>query len=151
MPVIDKKYEELTLEDNHLGDPLLMALAWKKSHQYIRTTNWYADNFELDISALNLVSHCTKWVDQLKQPVVFAELELVPAPKASQWEFVKPAPLTGLNVDELLSIDLTENYNLIWQPKLDDKNKGAESSLKLRPLAHMPIREQSLMTLLMIN
>lgn len=30
MPVIDKKYEELSLKDEHLGDPLLLALAWKK-------------------------------------------------------------------------------------------------------------------------
>jgi len=147
VPVIDKKYEELTLKDDYLNDPLLMALAWKKSHQYIRTTNWYADNFELDLSALNLVSHCTTWVDQLKQPVVFAELELVPAPKASQWEFVKPE---SADTD-----DLTEPYNLIWQPKpetkSDNESENKDSPLKIRPLAHMPIREQSLMTLLMMG
>ncbi len=31
MPIIDKKYEELSLKDEHLGDPLLLALAWKKA------------------------------------------------------------------------------------------------------------------------
>ncbi len=81
MPVIDKKYEELSLKDEHLGDPLLLALAWKKSHQYIRTTNWYADNFELDLSALNLVEQCKKCAEDLDDKVVFKPLELVPAPK----------------------------------------------------------------------
>ena len=39
MPRIAKKYETLVLADDYLTDPLLMALAWKKSHQYIRATN----------------------------------------------------------------------------------------------------------------
>ena len=152
MPVIDKKYEELTLKDNHLSDPLLMALAWKKSHQYIRTTNWYADNFELDASALNLVRYCEEWVKALENKVQFTELELVPAPKASHWEFVKPKALADLEVDELLSIDLAEDYSVIWKPKPNPKEKKALTSpLKLRPLAHMPIREQSLMTLLVMG
>ena len=38
MPRIEKRYERLALTDDYLKDPLLMALAWKKSHHYIRTT-----------------------------------------------------------------------------------------------------------------
>jgi hypothetical protein len=43
------KYDttNLALTDEYLTDPLLMALAWKKTHHYIRTTNLHADNLEL--------------------------------------------------------------------------------------------------------
>lgn len=146
MPVIDKSYEELSLKDGHLSDPLLIALAWKKSHQYIRTTNWYADNFELDLSALNLVRHCRKWAISLANPIEFSKLELVPAPKTSQWEFTESS---SKNFENLPFED--DTFNLIWQPKKDDKEEDIESPLKIRPLAHIPIREQSLMTLLMMG
>ncbi|MEJ2913785.1 RNA-directed DNA polymerase [Pseudoalteromonas sp. C12FD-1] len=146
MPVIDKKYEEISLADEYLGDPLLMALAWKKSHQYIRTTNWYADNFELDLSALNLVDHCDQWVTSLAQPIEFSKLELVPAPKTYQWEFVEAEIFDAIGEPET-----PKDHNLIWQPKPDHKKNNSESPLNIRPLAHIPIREQSMMTLLMMG
>jgi len=146
MPVIDKKYEEISLTDEYLSDPLLMALAWKKSHQYIRTTNWYADNFELDLSALNLVQHCEEWVATLAQPMLFTKLDLVPAPKTYQWEFVETKVF-----DPIDQPTTPKEHNLTWRPKPDDKNNNSESPLKIRPLAHIPIREQSMMTLLMMG
>lgn len=146
MPVIDKKYEEISLTDEYLSDPLLMALAWKKSHQYIRNTNWYADNFELDLSALSLVEHCNQWVKSLAKPIEFSKLELVPAPKTYQWEFVEAKIF-----DAMCEPETPKDHNLIWQPKPDDKNNNSESSLKIRPLAHIPIREQSMMTLLIMG
>ena len=57
--------ESLELTDAHLIDPLLMALAWKRAHNYIRTTNWYADNFELDQSSLFLAESSTEWAKEL--------------------------------------------------------------------------------------
>ncbi|HAS6978982.1 TPA: hypothetical protein I7287_05465 [Vibrio parahaemolyticus] len=148
MPVIDKKYEELSLKDEHLGDPLLLALAWKKSHQYIRTTNWYADNFELDLSALNLVEQCKKCAEDLDDKVVFKPL--VPVPKTSAWEFVQD--------------DSDGHHKIKWQPEPVDCEKDSakkskkttsperpESPIKLRPLAHVPIREQSILSLLMMG
>ncbi|MBU1465765.1 MAG: hypothetical protein KJ609_11860 [Gammaproteobacteria bacterium] len=146
MPVVNKHYEELSLKDVHLKDPLLMALAWKKSHQYIRTTNWYADNFELDLSALNLVQYCNKWVASLAQPMEFSKLELVPAPKTSQWEFVETKIFDAIDQQAQ-----HEKHNLTWQPKPDEKNYSTESPLKIRPLARISIREQSVMTLLMMG
>jgi hypothetical protein len=146
MPVIDKKYEEISLADEYLDDPLLMALAWKKSHQYIRTTNWYADNFELDLSALNLVEHCKQWSESLAKRIEFSKLELVPAPKTYEWEFVEAKIFDGIDEPETL-----KGYSLIWQPESDGKNNNSESPLKIRPLAHIPIREQSMMTLLMMG
>lgn len=83
MPIINKKYQELQLTDEYITDPLLMATARKKSHHYIRTTNWYADNFELDLSALDLMQHCKDWVKRIQNKKEFklAELQLVPVPK----------------------------------------------------------------------
>ncbi|WP_318403992.1 RNA-directed DNA polymerase [Photobacterium leiognathi] len=151
MPNIAKKYEQLVLEDDYLTDSLLMTLAWKKSHQYIRTANWYADNFELDLSALSLLESAKQWCSDLqKDELTFQPLELVPAPKQHNWEFKK----TGFSSEECLT----------WKPKnkaLDEYNQNSEEIKKitekpadiafsLRPLAHMPIREQSMMTLLMM-
>lgn len=127
MPIINKKYQELQLTDEYITDPLLMALAWKKSHHYIRTTNWYADNFELDLSALDLMQHCKDWVKRMqdKKEFKFSELQLVPVPKACKWEFK------------------TVENKVLWQP-CDEKE------LTLRPLAHIPIAEQTIMTLVMM-
>ena len=64
----NEKYEALALSDDYISDPLLLALAWKKSQQYIRSTSWYADNFELDISALDLADKCKTWSENIEAP-----------------------------------------------------------------------------------
>lgn len=134
MPRIAKRYERLALTDEYLTDSLLMALAWKKSHHYIRTTNWYADNFELDLSALSLTDIAKDWCLKIKQRRFrFKKLELVPAPKQYKWSFQEDKPDTAL-FDECL----------YWYPI------GPVDEVPLRPLAHVPIREQSMMTLLMM-
>jgi hypothetical protein len=148
MPVLDKKYEKLVLSDDYLTDPLLLALAWKKAHEYIRTTNWYSDHFELDTSSIDLANRCNEWADEVKDKFTFTPLALVPAPKSHPWEFTRPD-------DDPLKIP---EYRLTWQPKdltpqhLDsDKERPAEDSpLKLRPLAHISIRDQTIMTLVMM-
>ncbi|SDM97350.1 RNA-directed DNA polymerase [Vreelandella arcis] len=148
MPVFDKRYDKLVLNDDCLTDPLLMALAWKKAHDYIRTANWYADNFELDVSSIDLPNRCSEWVEAIKSELVFRPLELVPAPKTHSWEFVD-------HIDSAGGAD----YKLIWQPKksgeeakrADNKQKDEDKEfLKLRPLAHIGIREQTIMTLVMM-
>ncbi|MCG9697239.1 RNA-directed DNA polymerase [Shewanella sp. Isolate11] len=134
MPRIAKKYEKLALTDDYLTDPLLMALAWKKSHQYIRTTNWYADHFELDLSALSLAATAENWCSNIKQRRFnFKKLELVPAPKQYKWNFQDDKPDTA-----------SSNECLYWYPI------EPADEVPLRPLAHVPIREQSMMTLLMM-
>lgn len=142
MPILDEKYESLCLNDEYLTDSLLMALAWKKAHDYIRTTNWYADNFELDISTIDLPNRCEEWAESIKEELAFDKLELVPAPKASRWEFVRP--------DDTMQISM---HKLVWRPQVVPAEKGRDedvSPLKLRPLAHIPIREQTVMTLVMM-
>ncbi|APR66407.1 hypothetical protein CN03_05315 [Thalassolituus oleivorans] len=147
MPQIDPEiYDRLKLTKGYLTDPLLMALAWKKAHEYIRTTNWYADNFELDISALSLADRCLKWTQEIqKGKTKFKALKLVPAPKTSQWHFVPQKTTWELleeNLDEVGSPD-EKCYCLRWEPtNLTD--------VKLRPLAHIGIKEQTIMTLVMM-
>ena len=148
MPLIDKKYDQLFLNDDYLTDPTLMALAWKKAHNYIRTTNWYADNFELDKSTLNLAKHCEEWVKEIGNGnLAFSPLELVPAPKTSDWVFTKntviPRKYSAPSSDS--DIELTEDSRLCidWYPSNPEK-------LRLRPLAHIGIKEQSIMTLMMM-
>lgn len=146
MSVLDKKYDKLTLNYDCLTDPLLMALAWKKAHEYIRTTNWYADNFELDVSSIDLANRCGEWVEDIQNELKFRPLDLIPAPKSHSWDFIKPED--PMHVAE---------YRLIWQPKATDNKLEASNKeqkdkdlLKLRPLAHIGIREQTIMTLIMM-
>lgn len=149
MPVLKEKYDKLSLSHQYLTDPLLLALAWKKAHEYIRTANWYADHFELDTSSIDLPNRCEEWADAIKSSdLQFKKLELVPAPKSHPWEFVTP--------DDPLQI---AEFKVLWQPKELDKQAvesgieqkdNSSSFLKLRPLAHIPIREQTMMTLVMM-
>ncbi|GGY35457.1 hypothetical protein GCM10011297_05740 [Bacterioplanes sanyensis] len=146
MPQIQEKYDSLKLTKDYLTDPMLMALAWKKAHEYIRNTNWYADNFELDKSALNLPKLCEEWRNGiLGGSIRFDDLKLVPAPKTSQWHFTPRKTMDELlksNFDEV-DLEVKNCYCLKWQPvHLRD--------VKLRPLAHIGIKEQTIMTLVMM-
>lgn len=149
MPQIDPVYDRLSLADKYIVDHLLMALAWKKSHEYIRNANWYADNFELDKSALNLAELCNQWSGEIGGKLKFADLRLVPAPKSAEWIFAKgadgPDDFSNLLAKDFADIPDFEDpgYCVNWQPKDSEK-------VKLRPLAHIGIREQSYMTLLMM-
>lgn len=132
---MNNKYDisSIKLNDEYLTDPILLALAWKRAHNYVRSFNWYADNFELDMSSLCLQENCNKWAKELKEKVInLKPLELIPAPKTHTWEFVES------------SFD-SESENgecLVWQPEPTKK-------LSLRPLAHIGIKEQTYFALLM--
>lgn len=125
----------IQLSDKHLTDPMLMALAWKRAHDYVRSLNWYADNFELDLSALCLQNKCKSWVRELRRSkgnIKLTELQLVPAPKSGEWIFC----------DQPSADIIAENYCVTWKPK-------CAKDLSLRPLAHIGIKEQTIFTLLM--
>lgn len=148
MPILEQKYDKLALKDEYLTDPLLLALAWKKAHEFIRTTSWYADNFELDVSSIDLPNRCDDWARDIQGELEFTPLELVPAPKSYPWTFVR--------LDDPLR---AAKYRVTWQPEnvvlktgdpyeqQMDENQGP---LKLRPLAHIGIREQTITTLVMM-
>ncbi|WFE68807.1 reverse transcriptase domain-containing protein [Thiomicrospira sp. R3] len=137
----------LELNDENLIKHDLMAIAWKKAHHYIRSTNWYADNFELDKSALDLHDACKSWANDVKDgSVCFKPLELVPAPKTQVWHFM-PSRILSKNMP-----------CLDWQPVIPESKQDQKSEtdknysypVKLRPLAHIGIKEQTIMTLVMM-
>lgn len=128
----------IKLTDDYLTDPILLALAWKRAHGYVRSLNWYADNFELDASSLFLQENCDAWAKELSsKEIKLKPLELVPAPKTNRWEFIKP------NSSENNENEETEGEQCLnWQPITGEQ-------LSLRPLAHIGIKEQVFFTHLM--
>ncbi len=116
----------------------VLVQAWKKSHAYIRTRNWYADVLELDLSAANLKGEIEKWIaaydDDGPDALKPAQMRLVPAPKAWPWAFQKDS-----------------DGRVRWRPKtkVGPEAKEEEKPL-LRPLAHLSIRDQTLATAAMI-
>jgi hypothetical protein len=111
----------------------LLVQAWKKSHDYIRTNNWFADVLELDISTASLPTMIRKWQADFSEHGFEAleptEMRVVPAPKSGKWLF-----------------DGSSSDSHEWHPAKDEPNKP----LYLRPLAHLDIKSQSLATGLML-
>ncbi|TGU59783.1 hypothetical protein EN829_068210, partial [Mesorhizobium sp. M00.F.Ca.ET.186.01.1.1] len=88
MSIIDKKYGVLSPQKQYVTDTVILAQAWKKSHNYIRTHNWYANVLELDLSTLDLENRLKEWSQSLEsEEYCPAKLRLVPAPKTCTWEF----------------------------------------------------------------
>ncbi|MGE4503496.1 MAG: RNA-directed DNA polymerase [Thiomicrospira sp.] len=133
----------LQFTPENFSNPTLLTLAWKKTHQYIRSTNWYADNFELDKSSVNLSKLCLQWGNDIKQEqLYFRDLELIPAPKSQKWEFIQKTNSSG-------------DYCVEWVPQTkeafsEDELSESEHPVKLRPIAHIGIKEQTIMTLIMM-
>lgn len=122
------KCEHMTLDDKNLINDIYIAYAWKKAQAYMTSTNWYADNLEIKLSSLkleNTISIVKKKITTKKTK--FNRLQLVPVPKSTAWDFIE--------IDE---------SNLQWQPKELEMQK-------LRPLAHISIYDQIVMTLIMMG
>ncbi|WP_067094572.1 hypothetical protein [Marinomonas atlantica] len=97
MALLNKKYRELKPEDQYIADSVVLAQAWKKSQQYIRSTNWYANTFELDRSTLSLAKNLSLWVKELEGlDYELTPLRLVPAPKSTSWVFVEQFRTIGV-------------------------------------------------------
>ena len=60
MRLINEKYRALKPTLEYLTDEVIIAQAWKKTHGYIRSFNWYADTLELDTSALCIEENAKK-------------------------------------------------------------------------------------------
>lgn len=129
MSLVLQKYNRLGPRADLLSDPVVLAQAWKKAHNYIRRHNWYADTLELDCSATDLESRLSEWGQLLADGIYEPEpMRLVPAPKNASWRFSgEDDPATA------------------WTPK-----EKIQSKLVLRPLAHLGIREQTISTAAML-
>lgn len=110
-----------------LSEEYVLIQAWKKTASYIRSHNWYADTLELDRAAVNLPEFLNNMAERLETPASWNndKLRIVPAPKSQRWHI---DPKTGL-----------------WGPA---KNTKAEK--KIRPLAHVTLKDQVASTALML-
>ena len=137
MGLLSKKYRLLEPTKEYLGCKVVLAQAWKKAHQYIRSTNWYADTFELDRSAIDLDSKLDSWLADLHgDEFKFEALRIVPAPKSQRWYFKKRD-----------TQEMWGKSSHKWCPMPSKEN---EKDQPLRPLAHVSIRDQSLLMALMM-
>ncbi len=138
MSLMKDKYKQLKPTLDYLSDPVVLAQAWKKSHSYIRSHNWYADTLELDASAINLEANLIAWGKELAaQRYQSKPMRLVPAPKTDVWTFEK------------------RNGHWEWRPaktqtKLSAKRRRTQLSEPLRPLAHLTIKDQTVATAMMM-
>jgi hypothetical protein len=129
MSILKEDYKELGTKLSLLSDTVVLAQAWKKAHVYIRRHNWYADVLELDVSAVNLDARLKKWAADIASANYTPKaLRVVPAPKNCKWVF--------------------EGNE--WKPNPKDKHEDKDDGVPLRPLAHLPIREQVLNTAVML-
>lgn len=110
-----------------LSEQHILVQAWKKTAAYIRSHNWYADTLALDRAAVNLPKFLDELADQLTTPDKWLNdpLRIVPAPKSQNWQVV---PDTGQ-----------------WKPV-----KAAQTARKIRPLAHVSLKDQVASTALML-
>lgn len=124
MKLLKQKYWKLEPSIKLLSDKLVLAQAWKKSHSYIRSRNWYADTLALDVSALTIEESVERWSKDVASGVRTREIEVILAGKSEAWNFSSEGT---------------------WQPK---NNRG--EAPPLRPLSHLAIRDQTLATAVML-
>ena len=152
MSIVRDKYLELAPQGQYLCDVVVLSQAWKKSHAFIRRHNWYADVLDLDVSTIDLEARLLAWsADVQRQEFAPAPVLLVPAPKNAKWEFAERVPRDAIeNLMDVKWDDLgPEPAFDDWRPKSADSSstpEGIESAQKLRPLAHLGIRDQTLAT-----
>lgn len=128
MKLVLEKYRKLKPKIEYLTDEVIIAQAWKKTHGYMRTHNWYADTLALDISALALETNSRIWAEALKKDQLdLRSLELIPAAKSEPW--------------------ILDEHNG-WGPAA--KAADRKSKPPVRPLAHLTIRDQTWATALMM-
>ena len=110
-----------------LRQEYVLVQAWKKTSNYIRYHNWYADTLELDRTTVNLPEFIASIADSLESPEHWESdpIRLVLAPKSQQWR-VHSDPKA-------------------WTPI----NTGSDKA-PLRPLAHVSLRDQVVATALML-
>ena len=113
-----------SLEDLRLE--CLLMQAWKKTSSYLRTHSWYADTLGIDYQSVRIPAFLAEIQEGIDSYATWTPepLELVPAPKTQQWCF-------------------DDSGNWIPRPNQDYQKK-------LRPLAHVALRDQVVATAVML-
>jgi hypothetical protein len=120
------EYDRLAPTLACLSDKAVLIQAWKKTAAYIRYHNWFSDTLELDRVAINL----PEFIANISSEIASGELlrsdpiRMVPAPKSQRWHIAKSGE---------------------WQPA----DVGISAS-KIRPLAHVSLRDQVIATAIMM-
>ncbi|MEH6664729.1 MAG: RNA-directed DNA polymerase [Brevundimonas sp.] len=108
-----------------LSDETVLVQAWKKTSTYIRYHNWFSDTLELDRTAVNLREFIASISQDIRAGKSVSEaIRMVPAPKSQHWQ-------------------VSENGR--WGPV-----EGTQADAKIRPLAHVSLRDQVIATALMM-
>ncbi len=155
MSILRTKYEQLAPHGDYLTDVVVLAQAWKKTHTAIRRHNWYADVLELDCSAIDLERQLTQWAKAVSS-TEFAPIPmmLVPAPKNARWDFPLPRPSAPVDLNALLDADLSTvldaNVDHEFEAWAVAEDVSGQRVQKIRPLAHLSIRDQTLATAVML-
>ena len=124
-----------------LREEYVLVQAWKKTAAYIRRHNWFGDTLELDLKAVDLRCFLDEIRSDLQSPANWQNrsLRLVLAPKSQDW-WVPKAPETP-----------PAGWNDRWQPRAKDCGPELRDvTKKLRPLAHVALRDQVVATALML-
>ncbi|MCA9181331.1 MAG: RNA-directed DNA polymerase, partial [Planctomycetales bacterium] len=155
MSILRAKYEQLAPHGAYLTDVVVLAQAWKKAHTAIRRHNWYADVLELDCSTIDLERQLAQWAKAVSS-TTFAPIPmmLVPAPKNARWDFPPCRPTnTPVDLNTLWDVDLSS----VLDADADDfeawtiaEDVSGQRVQKIRPLAHLSIRDQTLATAVML-
>lgn len=113
-----------SLEDLSLECVLMQA--WKKTSLYLRTHSWYADTLGIDYQSLRIRDFLAEIQEAIGSYATWKPepLELVPAPKTQRWCFDEGGD---------------------WIPR-----PYQEYQKKLRPLAHVALRDQVVATAIML-
>ncbi len=120
----------------------VLIQAWKKTAAYIRRHNWFSDTLELDLAAADLESFIKEIRTGVRSPAAWesSPLRLVLAPKKQDWFVQKECESTGDGEPPPR-----------WTPRPDTPcGKPTGVSGKLRPLAHVALRDQVVATALML-
>ena len=119
-------YEVLKPSLDCLRQEYVLVQAWKKTSNYIRYHNWYSDTLALDRATANLPEFIADTIKCLEAPEkwVSDSLHLVLAPKSQRWR-VSPEKT--------------------WKP-----TESGDVNLRMRPLAHVSLRDQVVATAVML-
>jgi len=157
MTILDEHYQLLAPRVDSLSDIVVLAQAWKKSHAFIRRHNWYADILELDASTIDLEDHLVRWGSEVREEGFRPkDLLLVPAPKNAKWSFREEGRFADsapeFSLDELRATPTFDDWGPSEPPPGPNNVVDIRSAAttKLRPLAHLAIRDQTLATAVMM-
>ena len=119
-------YDVLEPSLDCLREKYVLVQAWKKTSDFIRNHNWFADTLALDRATVNLPDFISELAERLESSETWnnRRLRLVPAPKNQRWEVSS----TGS-----------------WEPA-----EEFEKTLPLRPLAHVDLMDQVIATAVML-